>query len=514
MACTLAIVDDEQIVRNSLASIIDWHSLGISLLFTAKDGQDALTLMEKEVPDILLTDIKMPHMNGIELAMHVRTRYPSCHVIFLSGYTDKAYLKTAIHLKIESYIEKPVDVDELYKTMRGLASTICQGKPAPGDQPLILSNFAVTSYLVKQEIAVELITMQSGGYDTVHSRFFPLYFSWGKKDIYHIICIYPHIPDTPDAPTLSVIQDWLYASLDKPQAGSRLDYFLGQIDTDAFGLILRAVDPGNLSDILRQLQKHISNNLHVMVSMGISKPVEDALYIPHAWKQAKALCQRWFYLGKGILVDSETPHPEHLVPVLPPSWTEDLPATYRETRELFTHLEKTWVEDIDALQEVLYRLYISMMDRTINSNTMNREDFKKLTLQETAETVLYGMHVLSTLGNDQYDPKIKQAIHYILWNYADQNLSIPVIAGNVGITQNYLCALFKQNTGITINTFVGEVRIEKTKKLLRSTDLRLYEIAWKVGVPDANYLSSMFKKICGMTPSQYRDAVHKGRENI
>jgi two-component system response regulator YesN len=151
-----------------------------------------------------------------------------------------------------------------------------------------------------------------------------------------------------------------------------------------------------------------------------------------------------------------------------------------------------------------------MMEITINEQCMPFTRFTEFTLSEVKDLIMYGMHVFGTLGNDSYDPKVKETIHYILWNYADFNLSIKTLADHVELSQNYLCALFKQYTGTTINNIMIEVRLEKTKKLLRTTDLRMYEIASKVGMSDPNYLSSVFKQRLGMTPSQYRDRQGKG----
>ena len=106
-----------------------------------------------------------------------------------------------------------------------------------------------------------------------------------------------------------------------------------------------------------------------------------------------------------------------------------------------------------------------------------------------------------------YSIKIKNAVHYILWNYSDADLSIKVIADHVNLSQNYLSTLFRKQTGTTINDFILNIRTEKACRLLSGTDLKLYEIAEKIGLSDANYLSTVFKKRYGVTPTLYRKTV-------
>lgn len=232
--------------------------MGIHEVYTACDGEDALKLMRSSHIDILLCDVKMPHMNGIDLAYHVRAANPECKIVFLSGYSDKEYLKSAISLKAESYIEKPINLAEITKVM---------------------------------------------------------------------------------------------------------------------------------SDVVSQL-KHEN--------------------------------------------------------------------TEKQKDVLLMVLEKEQYHDIENIKQHLN------------------------------------------------DTKISNAIRFILRNYSNSELSVKMVADYVDLSQNYLSTLFKKNTQSTINDFIIQVRIEKAKQLLKTTDLRLYEIAEKVGLTDPNYMSALFKRCCGQTPMQYR----------
>ena len=114
----ILIVDDEKSTRDVIINLIDWNELGIRLVGEAEDGEEALAIASREKPDILLTDVKMPKMNGIELAEKTRGFLPNCKIIFLSGYSDKEYLKAAIRYKAISYVEKPVVLDEINEVLK------------------------------------------------------------------------------------------------------------------------------------------------------------------------------------------------------------------------------------------------------------------------------------------------------------------------------------------------------------------------------------------------------------
>ncbi len=109
----LLIVEDEQVIRNGLEKHVPWQELGIDRVFTAENAECGLRICQDHRPDIVVSDIKMPGMNGVELCKCIREKFPQCQIIFISGYSDKEYLKAAITLGAVSYVEKPIDIKEL-----------------------------------------------------------------------------------------------------------------------------------------------------------------------------------------------------------------------------------------------------------------------------------------------------------------------------------------------------------------------------------------------------------------
>ena len=124
----LLIVDDESFTRQGILETIPWKDLSIYDVKEAFDGENALEILKEFEPDILLTDVRMPRLNGIELSFKTRELYPNCSIIFMSGYSDKEYLKSAIHLKAISYVEKPIDLYELEEALKSAVSEVQKSK--------------------------------------------------------------------------------------------------------------------------------------------------------------------------------------------------------------------------------------------------------------------------------------------------------------------------------------------------------------------------------------------------
>lgn len=122
---SVLIVDDEKLICETLAHYIKWPEIGIDAVYEATDGVEAMTLIHKKKPDIMITDIKMPHMDGIKLAQIIRKDFPSIRLVFLSGHTDKEFLKATIHLKADGYIEKPLNLKEITEMLREMTEE-CQ----------------------------------------------------------------------------------------------------------------------------------------------------------------------------------------------------------------------------------------------------------------------------------------------------------------------------------------------------------------------------------------------------
>jgi two-component system response regulator YesN len=498
MSFSLLIVDDEKLTRESLLEYVNWKQFDIHTIQTASGGAEALKLMETAPPDILLCDIKMPRMTGIELASKVREYYPDCKIIFLSGYSDKEYLLSAIVLKVENYIEKPIDVEAIEKVISEVVASLREERIKKTSTALLVTGLAESFPIVKQEIALSLINPQKP-FSATKNKFIPLYFNWPDNGFFTAICIHSdhNIVYWTDS---KLLINQIYHFLDNKDSPIPLDFFAGQVPSGEIALIVKNIDRSMLHTLLMLLKNHLYDVLRLSVTIGISSTKNHLLEIPAAFNESLEAALQMFYLGYQQII-TYSPIDKKLMPL---ELFKNLEINLDGIERLFDTLKTEKYSDIAVIRHHLYQVYLTMMERTLNDAVMPFDAFKQFPLSQYKELICYGMKALKTLGDDTYPHKIKEAVHFILWHYSNPNLSVKMIADSIDLSQNYLCSLFKQHTHSTINDFIIDVRIEKAKNLLKRTDLRLYEISTKVGLMDPNYLSVLFKKCSGCTPSEYR----------
>lgn len=359
MVISVLIVDDEQLIRETLMNHVQWSQLGVDTVLEAEDGKRALEIVKTSPPDIIMSDIKMPHMNGIQLAQIIKDSFPDIRFVILSGYADKEYLKEAIHLHLDAYIEKPINLEEVSAIMRTLA-TECHRKN--GKQP-------------------QSLRFEQGEQDTaLNKRVFVL--------------------------TQALLQ---------------------RIETSLKGSDKQAA--------LREIEEFCS--------------------VLRTCEEAEQAYMRNAYLQLVLMIQSAAA--EH---------------NAQETCDLCIRFsnETMRVARADSMEAEIIRIAERMF---------TEQEERKL------------------------DP-VKLVNDYIQKNYADNDMSIDKLARDLGFNTSYLCAVYKQQTNSTINNTLTAVRIEMACKLLCSTDMKLYEVAARVGYSSSKYFTRVFMKEKGMSPKIYR----------
>ena len=177
----LLIVDDEELTREGLLNFIEWGNIGITEVRTAENGVTAMENAASFPPDILLTDIMMPHMNGIELSKRFREVYPDCKIVLLSGNADKDMLKSAINLKVDAYLDKPIVVEQVRDTIQEVAKRFLSEKDDRQQQEKLVQSFDEVAHFVRTQIARFLIT-PGADLELFRKRFVPAYYTIRKDD--------------------------------------------------------------------------------------------------------------------------------------------------------------------------------------------------------------------------------------------------------------------------------------------------------------------------------------------
>lgn len=515
---TLLISDDEFYTRKGIIKELPLERLQINTIIEAEDGLDALEKTENSKPDIVLTDVRMPRMNGIDMAFELRKKYPDCIIIFMSGFSDKEYLRSAIKLQAIHYVDKPIDVEELVSALEE-AVQICQERDSSAN--IILS-------AKKNELALNLIhknQKQSDIDDKIKAA--GLY---EHRLSYCLTILVRALPEyDEDSESISLKQQFILSHVNATFQKYDLLYICNFKDNE--NLIIHVFNKKikiflSIEHLFLPLLTDLSVNLNTcphFISVGST---EKSLYnIYNSYRSAVLSMQDNFYLGLNtITFYDDLPKTSYV-------FKEQLIETFEEyiikkdydnVRYFIKELTNNFSSHRGTLISNVKNTYFCLILRLSQIADMKQINFsKKLgknqfiweyilhsnTLNELERFLLECLYLY--IDESNYMSKSNNLIYSML-NYIDENSSNPdltldKISNHMQLSSSYLSLIFKEETNKTINQYITECRIEKAKKYLLDLRLKISEVGLKSGYTDNNYFAKVFKKHVGVSPSEYRD---------
>lgn len=537
---TLVIVDDEPAVLNGLSTYVDWTAQGIKLVGTADDGDTGLALIKELKPDIVLTDVQMPAMDGIKMAMEVRTLLPLTKILFISGYNDVDYLKSALQVHAMDYIFKPINRKELSVVMRQVTAALdaeIRERELVKEMQIKLTQ---SMPLLREKFLLSVI---SDHIQTAHIyeklEFLGLSFLSGSIYMTMVIVIddIPQIMDTrteQDKQLLSyTVLNIIQELIDKELRGVTFEKVPGEYVAI---LLIQSIDihqgPSTEHDLLT-LAESIRDNLRkwlkLSVTIGVGEQVGSLSEVSSSYKQAKAAADQKWYLGKNrILTMDNIESVENFIyrfeselgeRVLSALKTGDKERLRVELDEIFRMLELNRGQGARYAQNVSLHLILKSTQVLLEMNGMTEEwemremeAWKQVMRQDTMQDLLfftesYLLNVCSFV-QEKRSGKVSvviERVRSLIEEKYSENLTVSDIADGVYLSPTYVRLLFKQETGETLFEYLTKVRIEKAKEMLRDPHYKFYEVCYAVGYSDPSHFSKLFKKMTGKTPSAYRD---------
>ena len=496
----LLLADDEEYTREGLVEEIEWEKLGIDEIMQAKNGAEALSIAGWYRPDIILTDIKMPKMDGIEFAKELVSGNQNVKIIFMSGFMEVEYLKSAIKLSAIDYIEKPIDLKAVEKALEKAVNEIHEKKA----QTDILNN--QKNYEQKQLSTV----LTSKLYDSEIINRLCEKLSFPRFVKYRCVML-----ESREKTDINVLKEKAEAVIGK----RKLKYLVSELDMETVQLILSYDDKNRylVSGILSELAG-ISED--VIVAVGMESDNLGNIYGSRQTAEL-ALGSSFFDSSKKIysvdeyIFNKKTIEPQLygdyllLIKENPKelgSWAKELKLEiksqkyYRKEQirlmvcsflmSMIKEYPGMYLKDSDFASEE------TMIARINQFNTFDRLwDFfeeKIVQLQKEAE------------GTTGYSKLVADIIDYIEKGYGRPELGVAELAARFKLTPSYINVLFKDETGSTIKKYISGVRIENAKQMIRQDYDRIAEIAEKCGYANANYFAKVFREETGMTPLEYR----------
>ncbi|HHU36955.1 MAG TPA: response regulator [Treponema sp.] len=517
------LVDDEIVVREGIRNSIKWENTDYTLVGEAPDGEMALALLKDIKPDILITDIRMPFLDGLALSRIVRKTQPWIKIIILSGHDEFAYAQEAISIGVEEYLLKPVSAADMMKSLDKIASRIEEEKTIRTATEKLQRKMLTSNDILKEKWLSELV---SGG--NTSSVFFEQAREFDIDIVAHFysVAIADLCCESSDIREIdrakSIIDSIVSVSED-------VISFSSSVDTVTF--IIKGADSESVEETAYSLAQGIKfeseRNTAVLVSVGIGKSVNRIGSIAQSWSEAKSAVKYLVASGRNIIVGINDIYSSGTVSYLDPgsdpiairlqfATEDDIDCIVEQYSSLLGATEKghghigyyllydiivaarKLIEELGGSSSVLFPEGVHQ--ERISSIGESPQSFR----EEVRRIVSELIKLRNSLGGSYHDTMVQRAKRYIQEYFADPDISLNTVAAEVNYSPNHFSTIFSQESGETFIEYLTWTRITRAKKLLSSTKLKSSEIAYEVGYNDPHYFSFLFKKHSGQSPREYR----------
>ena len=539
------LAEDEVVVRETIKRMIPWEELGFELVGEAADGEMALPLLIRQQPDLLITDIKMPFMNGLTLARLAKKEIPGLKVVILSGYDDFNYAKQAIGIGVEDYLLKPITKNALIERLSEIRSRYEHEKT--------------------QKEYYEKFQREMQAYEKNSSRDFFEALVGGSMDMMEVykraeklgldivaeaynVLIFTMNCDEDFSEQRDEYSSWEAESLELLENffAGHSSAMLFRSNIFSYGVLLKGqretIEENTRAcvDEIRKILSRQDGRREWFLAVGQS--VERLSQIQKSYHTAsRAFSQRYLY-DENILYYDEMETMEHPggqaetednaylqkvdVNALNPAILQKfLSNGLQEETENFVK-DYFYAIGQEPMESLVFRNYVILNVRFsvisfikglgCDTNEMESADTEEV-LAESGKNmesaIAYAKKMISQAieirdqnSGNKNRSILKTAVDFIDSHYMDEEISLNTVANVANVSSNHFSALFSQNMGQTFIEYLTTLRMNKAKELLRCTGMRSSEIAGEIGYKDAHYFSYLFKKTQGMTPSDYRKA--------
>lgn len=538
------LVEDEIVMREGIKNNIDWEREGFIFAGEASDGELAYPMIRSTRPDILITDIKMPFMDGLELSRLVKREFPHIKILILSGHNEFTYAKEAIKIGVTDYLLKPISQAQLLHSVKEIAGVIYKEKEQQKHLELYKQEMQEREYIEQQQFFDKLLK-GSLGMSEILERGSQLGINLTAN--YYNVILFKIILKNQDNHIYSEEQLHISEKIEKMLAAHERILTLDRgVEGWAFFVMADGEEElRNREDkLLKMLLDIIKDSAELEYFGGVGTRIQRLREIPLAFERANRACSFRYLLNSNQIIYADKIDGIRFEP------GENADIDIRtldlgkiDRRLLDNFLRKglkseaaLFIEDYffslgsDNVGSLLFRQYIAMdmyfgtlafieeLGHPPESIVEECGDIKTVatmlgTPESTKEYLVRIIEQAVTLRDNastqKYRDVLEDARRYIEEHYDKDEISLNTVSASVNMSPNHFSTVFKQETGQTFIEFLTQVRMGKAKELLKCTNMKSSEIAYAVGYKDPHYFSYLFKKIQECTPKEFR---LRGRE--
>ena len=547
----LFLCEDEIVMRDGIKKHIDWEKEGIEFVGEASDGELAYPLILEQKPDILITDIKMPFMDGLELSGLVKKELPDIKIIILSGYDEFAYAQKAVSLGVTEYLLKPISPAKLKDSIRSVADKIEEERALEASETEWAKEEQAERLIIEKNRLFDALVMNDMSTSEVLDKAKELEIALTSK-AYQITLISLTVAGASSdsfSESINRLKTELMSLYEE-----RKEYVIFDKGINGLAVLTMADSDTEAGELTAGMAKEVQNILNKYSDLeyfiGVGGVVNRLSEIRNTYYDAsRALARRFFaddntekivftvnakdnkeaepsdkaVDGKGRkgrfniepVLDAESPHKAMESFLRTGTLAEAEPIL----DSIFSAIGEQNINSLVFLNYLTMDIYLAMARfiKEIGADSTDIEnecgDINELisASRSAAETKKYLKKYLKKVielrdstSAKKYSKLLGNAVKYIDENYANEDISLNKVAANVNISPNHFSSIFSQEMGKTFIEYLIGKRMEKAKELLMTTDMRSSEIAYTVGYKDPHYFSYTFKKTQGMTTREFR----------
>lgn len=531
------LVEDEMVIRRGIKNSIDWEKEGYIFCGEASDGELAYPMIIKEKPDILITDVRMPFMDGLELCKLVKEELPNIKILILSGYDEFDYAKEAIRLGVTEYLLKPISSGKLLEALNGVSESIRREKE---DKDLVrkyMEEMRENTEHEKQKFFEQMIAGNLSMADALETgKKYEMSLSAG---MYNLL-LFRFTLGEENRKSGELLGEAEYAI---KKLTERLEYvFEFQRDVEGWAFLLMADNEEQMSERVKELSKDLEeimkNYSTIAYFGGIGQPVARLRELEESFREAERALAARFTMELNRIISVEDIRMAQNVDTL-----DDIEITsFGEIEKTRTMLEKflnngaedeidefvdVYINELpeENLKSVLMRQYIIMDAYIVMMSFCEKIEGIEGEMQAQSEELKNSMKTIQTveeiknyirmllkkiigvrdtISGRRYSDIIEIAKDQIRKTYMSDEISLNTVAAEVGMSPSYFSSIFSKEMGKTFVEYLTEIRMDRAKELLMCSSMKTSEIGYEVGYKDPHYFSYIFKKTQNCTPKEFR----------
>ncbi|MBS4210480.1 response regulator [Bacillus sp. FJAT-50079] len=530
------IVDDEDMIREGISSSISWKQLEMNVIGKAEDGLEALEIFYKNIPEIVITDIKMPFMNGLELIEKIRNEFPDTYIIIISGYDQFEYAQKAVKMGAFDYILKPIEIDYVESLLLKIKKDYDNKKMHKKSEKLLKEQADNSLELLQTQFLKDIMVGKITDEKIIEEKSKKLGFDRAMNNYNKVIIL-----DMDDS--AHIYNNTLDKEFSEIIKGIiQTEHNVYSIEIEKKRMVICCLGEGErfiskrISEISKKIRNELLDQLQKTITIGFGENYNSLCLLQKSYEEALRCLEYKFFMGynQNIYYEDIKDRVNHYSNVINNNDNEIIYSLdfsnkallSQSVTQIFSKMKDAGGDSYLYTKMIVSSIYMygiralneveGTIDEVFDNPIVEIENNTKYqTIDAVIENLISNLHKISDYISSrkygEFKYIVEKAKGYINQKYCLSTFSINDVAKYSNMSVSYFSMIFKRETGFTFIDYLTMLRVDKAKYLLKVSNYKTYEISEIVGYNNSTYFSTTFKKYTGYSPSSYRK-IHINKE--